>query len=41
MEKQKPAAQYNITEQQLRNYLEKAVRRAQRTPDITSGDVLV
>jgi small subunit ribosomal protein S4 len=41
MEKQKPAAQYNITEQQLRNYLQKAVRRAQRIPDITSGDVLM
>jgi small subunit ribosomal protein S4 len=41
MEKQKLSAQYNVTEQQLRKYSEKAIRRAQRTPDITSGDVLV
>ncbi len=41
MEKQKLAAQYNVTEQQLRNYFEKAIRRAHRTTDITSGDVLV
>jgi small subunit ribosomal protein S4 len=41
LEKQKLSAQYNVTEQQLRNYFEKAIRRAQRTPDITSADVLV
>src|SRR5918998_1235127 len=41
MEKQKLSAQYNVTEQQLRNYLEKAIRRAHRPTDITSGDVLV
>ena len=41
MEKQKLSAQYNVTEQQLRNYFEKAIRRAHQTTDITSGDVLV
>jgi small subunit ribosomal protein S4 len=41
LEKQKLSAQYNVTEQQLRNYFEKAIHRAQRTPDLTSGDVLV
>jgi len=41
LEKQKLSAQYNITEQQLRNYFEKAIRRAQLTPDITTGDALV
>src|SRR5688572_25083832 len=41
MEKQKLSAQYNVTEQQLRNYFQKAISRAQRTPDITSVDILV
>jgi small subunit ribosomal protein S4 len=41
MEKQKLSAQYNVTEQQLRKYFEKAVRWAQRTPDVIRGDALV
>lgn len=41
LEKQKLAAQYNVTEQQLRNYFHEAARRAEQSPDVTVADTLM